>query len=116
MANQKKFLNNFVVSTLIALSMGVALGSFTNSMFTIRAIRVIGQDGYAVGSVKLVRWWQVSGELNRARQDQSDPTLKIRVCSLRKGEIPQFVQLEAPEDKMGRWSSVNDRRICDTRV
>lgn len=112
MAKQTNLLPAFL---LIACASSVISG-FVFSMPSIRAVRVINQEDYAVGSVRLVRWWQVSGELKRARQNESDPTLRIRVCKLRKGEIPEFVQLNGPEDKLSRRSRVEDRNICDTRV
>lgn len=105
-----------LLNFIFVLIFGFSLGYLGHTMDSVRAVRVIQQDGYAVGPIKFVRWWQVSGELERARQEESDPTLKIRSCKLRKGEVPEYVQRSTPEDKLHRRSRVEDPRICDTRV
>lgn len=102
--------------TLVGVLFLMFIGLLINNMASVRAVRVIDQAGYAVDDVRLIRAWQVSGELKRARQDESDPTLRIRVCKLRKGEIPEFIQLSSPEDRQGTRSRVEDRKICSTRV
>lgn len=111
MANRK-----IPISILFLMFISLDIGLLLTTMDSVRAVRVIQQDGYAVGPIKFVRWWQVSGELERARQEESDPTLKIRSCKLRKGEVPEYVQRSTPEDKLHRRSRVEDPRICDTRV